>query len=87
MPTLSEAPSVLGVSTEPRLAALTPGFDKTTWQREYYRKRLTDPEYRALWNEYQRAYHKAKRASGDPEYKARRNASKQKYRSKLQELN
>lgn len=70
MPTLSEAP----------------GFDKTTWQREYMRHRLEDPEYRAKCNEYQRAYHKAKRASGDPEYKERRNASKRKYRSKLKTL-
>ena len=83
MSTLSETPSVesstLGVSS-------TPGFDKTTWQREYMHKRLQDPEYRDKFNTYQRAYHKAKRAS-DPEYCARRKASKQKYLSKLQELN
>ena len=62
------------------------GFSKTVWQREYMRQCLKDPEYRDKFNEYQRAYHKAKRAS-DPEYCARRKASKQKYLSKLQELN
>ena len=73
MSTLSAASS--GVSP-------TPGFDKTTWQREYMRKRLQDPEYRAKYYEYQRAYQKNKRAT-DPEYRARRKASKRKYLSKL----
>ena len=80
MSTLSETPS--GVSSTPS----TSGFDKTVWQREYMRRRLQDPEYREKSNEYQRAYHKAKRAS-DPEYCARRKASKQKYLSRLRASN
>lgn len=72
------------LSTASQDAGPTPGFNKTEWQREYMRRRLQDPEYRAKCNEYQRAYHKAKRAS-DPEYCARRKASKQKYLSKLQD--
>lgn len=61
------------------------GFNKTAWQREYMRERLKDPEFRAQCNEYQRAYHKNKRAT-DPEYQERRKASKQKYLSKLRAL-
>ena len=75
MSTLTEA------SPDPTLPT---AFNKTTWQREYMRRRLQDPECRKKYNEYQRAYQKKKRAP-DPAYRERLEASRKKYRSKLQD--
>lgn len=48
------------------------GFNKAEYMREYKRRRMQDPEYRAKQRGYQRVYQK-KRYATDPEYRAKSN--------------